>query len=100
MPADRSAVKVRETRALRRGVASIDRDVGETYSGAAPVKRNITLTLDDDLLRKARVLAEQDGIPLSALLRQQLEKIIHERDGYEQAKRRALARLKRGYNLG
>ncbi len=64
------------------------------------MKTNITLKLDRDLLRKARVLAAEEGTSVSALLAQQLEKIIREREGYEQAKRRALARLKRGYSLG
>lgn len=56
--------------------------------------------MDKDLLRKVRVLAAEEDTSVSALLAQQLEKIIREREGYEQAKRRALARLKRGYNLG
>ena len=64
------------------------------------MKTNITLKLDGDLLRKAKVLAAEEDTSVSALLAQQLEKIVREREGYEQAKRRALARLKRGYNLG
>jgi predicted transcriptional regulator len=64
------------------------------------MKTNITLKLDGDLLRKAKILAAEQDTSVSALLAQQLEKIVREREGYEQAKRRALARLKRGYNLG
>jgi predicted transcriptional regulator len=64
------------------------------------MKTNITLKLDQDLLRKARVLAAEKDTSVSALLAQQLERIIRQREGYDEAKKRALARLKRGYHLG
>jgi predicted transcriptional regulator len=64
------------------------------------MKTNITLKLDGDLLRKAKVLAAEKDTSVSALLAQQLEKIVREREGYEQAKRRALAILKKGFDLG
>lgn len=64
------------------------------------MKTNITLKLDRDLLRKVRVLAAEKDTSVSALLAEQLEKTVRDSEGYEQAKRRALARLKRGYNLG
>jgi hypothetical protein len=65
-----------------------------------PIKVNITLKLDRDLLRKAKVLAAEQDTSVSALCAQQLEKAVRERDSYEHAKRRALARLEHGYNLG
>ena len=37
---------------------------------------------------------------VGTLLARQLEKIVREREGYEQAKRRALAILKKGFDLG
>jgi hypothetical protein len=64
------------------------------------MKTNITLKLDGDLLRKAKILAAEEDTSVSALLAQQLEKIVREREGYEQAKRRALAILKKGFDLG
>jgi hypothetical protein len=64
------------------------------------MKSNITLKLERDLLRKARVLAAERDTSVSALLAEQLEKAVRDSEGYEKAKRRALARLKRGYNLG
>jgi predicted transcriptional regulator len=64
------------------------------------MKANITLKIDRELLRKARVLAAEEDTSVSALLAQQLEKIVLQRENYEQAKRRALARLKHGYDLG
>jgi hypothetical protein len=64
------------------------------------MKANITLKLDKDLLRKARVLAAERETSVSALLAAQLEMAVREREGYEQAKRRALAILKKGFDLG
>lgn len=65
-----------------------------------PMKTNITLKLDRELLRRARVIAAERDTSVSALVAEQLEKAVRERDGYEQAKRRALATLKKGFELG
>jgi hypothetical protein len=64
------------------------------------MKTNITLKLDRELIRKARVLAAEQDTSVSGLLSAQLEKMLNERKMYELAKKRALARLKRGYDLG
>lgn len=64
------------------------------------MKTNITLKLDRDLLRKVRVLAAERDTSVSALLANQLEQVVRERDSYEKAKRRALHRMKRATNLG
>ncbi len=64
------------------------------------MKTNITLKLDRDLLRKVRVLAAERDTSVSALLANQLEQVVRERDSYEKAKRRAIARMKRAANLG
>jgi predicted transcriptional regulator len=64
------------------------------------MKSNITLKLDNDLLRKARILAAEADTSISALLAQQLERAVREREGYEQARRQALAALGKGMNLG
>jgi predicted transcriptional regulator len=62
--------------------------------------RNITLTLDDDLIRKARVLAARRNRSVSALLREELSRLVGEDEAYEKAKQAALARLERGTHLG
>ena len=64
------------------------------------MKTNITLKLDRDLLRKVKVLAAEKDTSVSGLLAGQLEKAVRERDGYEQAKRQALATLRKGFDLG
>jgi hypothetical protein len=64
------------------------------------MKTNVTLKLDADLLREARVLAAEEGQSISALLTERLESLIRERKMFEKAKRRALARLREGLDLG
>jgi len=63
------------------------------------VKSNITLKIDRELLRKARVLAAEEGTSVSALVAAQLDQVVHRRRGYDRARRTALARLKTGYDL-
>jgi len=56
------------------------------------VKTNITLKIEEALLREARVLAAEDGSSVSALLAAQLEQLVRERKGYDQARRSAVER--------
>lgn len=63
------------------------------------MKTNVTLKLDADLLREARVLAAEEGRSLSALLADRLEALIRERKAFDRARRRALARLREGLDL-
>ena len=63
------------------------------------MKTNITLKLDADLLREARVVAAEAGRSMSALLTDQLEAIVRERKSFDKARRRAFARLREGLDL-
>ena len=63
------------------------------------MKTNITLKLDVDLLREARVLAAEVGQSVSALLTERLESLVRERKAFDRARRRALARLREGFDL-
>jgi hypothetical protein len=63
-------------------------------------KSNVTLSVEADLLREAKVLAAQRGTSVSRLLADELEKLVRQDKAYETAKRRALARLEEGYDLG
>jgi hypothetical protein len=64
------------------------------------MKTNITLKLDTSLLREVRVLAAEEGTSISAMLAARLEQIVRERKSYDRSRRRALARLHDGMNLG
>jgi capsular polysaccharide biosynthesis protein len=63
------------------------------------VKTNITLKLDVTLIREAKILAAEEGSSISALLSAQLQQVVRERKEYERARKRALARLKEGFDL-
>lgn len=64
------------------------------------MKTNITLKLDTAVLREIRILAAEEGTSISALLAGKLEEIVHERKRYDRARRRALTRLREGFDLG
>jgi hypothetical protein len=62
-------------------------------------KTNVTLTIDADLLREARILAAAEGTSVSGLIRDRLEELVRRGKAYEVARRRALARLRAGHDL-
>jgi hypothetical protein len=64
------------------------------------MKQNITLSLNKDLIKKAKVLAAKKDVSVTKLLAEQLSRIVSEDDQYESSKRRALARLRKGLHLG
>lgn len=64
------------------------------------MKANLTLKVDADLIREAKVLAAKKGTSVSRMVAQQLEQVVRGERAYEAAKRRALRRLATGYELG
>jgi len=64
------------------------------------MKTNITLKLDASLLREAKILAVEEGTSLSAMLAAKLEQVVREKKGYEEARKRAVARMRNAKNLG
>jgi Family of unknown function (DUF6364) len=64
------------------------------------MKTNVTLKLDAELLKAARVLAAEQGSSISRMLADKLEELVRERAGYDRARKRALARLRVGMDLG
>jgi hypothetical protein len=64
------------------------------------MKQNITLSIEKDLIRKAKVLAAKKEISISKLLSRELARILNDEDLYESARKRATARLRKGYHLG
>jgi Family of unknown function (DUF6364) len=63
------------------------------------MKTNITLKIDADILREARVLAAEEGRSISGLVTDRLESIVRERKAFDKARRRAVARLREGLDL-
>ena len=64
------------------------------------MKVNVTLKIDAELLREARILAAEVDSSISALLTSKLEQAVRERREFEHARQRAKARLRMGYDLG
>lgn len=62
--------------------------------------RNITLSLPDEVLREAKVVAARRGTSLSALLAGALTELVERESGYAAAKARSLASLGKGRDLG
>ncbi len=56
--------------------------------------RNLTLAVDEDLLRKVRLVANQRQTSLNALVREHLEALARDDEKREADRRAALARLK------
>lgn len=63
-------------------------------------KTNLTLSLDEGLVREAKVLAARQGTSVSRFLSERLEELVRSDRAYERARRRAVARLQRGMHLG
>ena len=61
---------------------------------------NITIKVDVDLARDAKVFAARRGTSLSRLVAEQLETLVRSDQTYAEARRRALARLRNGYDMG
>ena len=64
------------------------------------MKQNVTLKLDSEILKEARVLAAERGSSVSRLLSEKLEELVADARGFERAKKRAIARLRTGFDLG
>ena len=63
-------------------------------------KSNVTLKIDTDLLKDIKVLAARQDTSISALMTELLEDKVRKSRDYEQSKRRVLARLREGLDLG
>ena len=64
------------------------------------MKQNITISLEHQMLRKAKILAAKHGTSISGLLAEQIEVLVGEEEAYEQAERQALALLDQGFHMG
>ena len=62
--------------------------------------RNITLALDEETLREARMLAAQRGLSVSAFLRSEIAGLVERQRGYAKAREAAVRSLRRGQSLG
>jgi hypothetical protein len=52
-------------------------------------RRNVTLQLEEDVIRRAKVIAAKRGISVSGLMARELEELVARDERYEEAERRA-----------
>ena len=64
------------------------------------MKQNITLSLDKNLIKKARIIAALRETSISRMLSEELEKTIVDSMDYDRAKNRALDHLDKGFHFG
>jgi len=69
------------------------------HGNGCSMKTNVTLKIDADLLREARILAAEQNTSISAIVATNLEEAVRKRKGYEEAKASALAMLRTGFDL-
>ena len=65
-----------------------------------PKKRNITLSFDSEIIRKAKILAAKRNTSVTGLLSQQILELIDKDDSYERARTSAVAMLRSGFTFG
>lgn len=63
-------------------------------------KRNITVRLDRQAIRQARILAARRETSISAFLAEQIQAMAEEEQTYQRAKRVALKLLEQGFHMG
>ncbi|MFC1882180.1 DUF6364 family protein [Thermodesulfobacteriota bacterium] len=64
------------------------------------MKQNITLSIDKELIKNARVLAAQRQTSISRMLGEELRKLIEASKEYDRAKKQALNYITKGFHLG
>jgi hypothetical protein len=64
------------------------------------VRRNLTIQLDAETVRRARILAARRSTSVSRLVATELDRLVREDDAYERARVEALADLERAADLG
>jgi hypothetical protein len=64
------------------------------------MKQNVTVSLERQTLRKAKILAAKRGTSISGLLARQIEVLVGDEETYEHAERQALALLDQGFHMG
>lgn len=64
------------------------------------MKRNLTIAVDTEIVKKARVIAARRETSLSRLLADELQRLVAEDERYDRARRAAVAHLRAGFALG
>ena len=62
--------------------------------------KNVTIRLDEAILKKCRHRAIEDDKSLSQWITDVLVEVVSEKDQYETARKRSIQRMERGFHLG
>ncbi len=71
-----------------------------TCYNSAVKTQNLTIKLDVDMVRKAKLIAAERGTSISGLVARTIEEVVGEDAAYQAARRRALQWLSQGWHLG
>lgn len=63
-------------------------------------KQNLTVSLDQQTIRRAKVLAAKQATSISGLVARQIEVLSEEEAAYERSERQAALLLDKGFHLG
>src|SRR5260370_41653439 len=80
-------------------ILRVPRGTRALVSGGA-MKQNVTISLDRQTIRKAKILAARRDTSISGLLARQLEILAGEEEASERTERQAVALLDEGFHLG
>jgi predicted proteasome-type protease len=64
------------------------------------MKQNITISLEKEFIKKAKILAALKETSVTRLLSEELKQLVQKEEHYQQAKKKALALLNSGFHLG
>jgi hypothetical protein len=64
------------------------------------MKRNLTVQLDEETVRRAKVLAARRSTSVSRLIAHELERLVDEDEDYRRARDAALEQLAQPFHLG
>ena len=63
-------------------------------------KQNLTISIDPQTIRKAKILAARRSTSISGLVAEQIELLVGAEEAYDRSERSALAFLEDGFHLG
>ena len=63
-------------------------------------KRNVTVSLTNRTIQRAKILAARRSTSISGLLEEQIEALVGQDEAYENSRRQALSMLSKGFRLG
>ncbi len=63
-------------------------------------KQNLTISLDRQTIRKAKIVAAKRSTSISGLLARQIDILVGEEEAYERAERQAALLMEQGFHLG